>query len=57
MCGNLAAAVFATQIGVLAKANQWQTVFLYSCVSLFLVALCWLLVNAGVPMLSDEPKK
>jgi sugar phosphate permease len=57
MCGNLAAAVFATQIGVLAKANHWQTVFLYSCVSLFLVAICWLFVNAGIPMLDEEKRK
>jgi len=56
MCGNLAAAIFATRIGILAEANQWRTVFLYSCVSLFFVAVCWMFVNAGIPMLKEEAK-
>jgi nitrate/nitrite transporter NarK len=57
MCGNLAAAVFAIKIGVLAKANEWQTVFQYSCISLVLVAVCWIFVNAGMPMLNEEKRK
>jgi nitrate/nitrite transporter NarK len=57
MCGNLAAGVFATQIGIFAEANLWRNVFLYSCVSMLLVAVCWLFVNAGMPMLSEEKRK
>jgi sugar phosphate permease len=57
MCGNLAAAVFAIQIGAFAEQKEWQTVFVYSCVSLTLVAVCWLFVNAGMPMLNEEKRK
>ena len=54
MCGNLAAAVFATVIGSYAKEDQWSTVFTMSCISLALVVVCWAFVDAGVPMLKEE---
>ena len=45
MCGNLAAAGFATVIGGFAKAGQWTTVFTIASVALFITMTCWTFVN------------
>jgi MFS family permease len=46
MCGNFGAAFFSTYIGVLAKADRWNTVFLIASVAMLLYAAGWLLFDA-----------
>lgn len=50
MCGNLSAGFYAETIGALAKNDRWDTVFTYSAVAMLALAVCWMLVNASVPM-------
>jgi nitrate/nitrite transporter NarK len=55
MCGNLAAGVASWWFGYLAQGNNWPAVFLISAASFFLVAGCWLGIDASRPLLPDEP--
>jgi nitrate/nitrite transporter NarK len=54
MCGNLAAAVFAWVIGLLAEHDRWTSVFLISAVAMALNAACWLRFDASRPIWKDE---
>ncbi|MGQ0637439.1 MAG: MFS transporter [Planctomycetaceae bacterium] len=46
MCGNLGAAGFTWLIGFLADREEWNLVFIFAAISMALLALCWLCVDA-----------
>jgi sugar phosphate permease len=50
MCGNLGAALFGRQIGYLADADQWNTVFYISAGAMLLAACAWMLFDASRPV-------
>jgi ACS family glucarate transporter-like MFS transporter len=54
MCGNLGAAWFGYYIGVFAKADRWNTVFLISAAALFGMAFSWLFVDPTQPITREE---
>lgn len=55
MCGNLGAAWFGYRIGVLAKEDHWNLVFLISAAALFGMAFSWLFVDPTRPITREEP--
>lgn len=50
MCGNLGAAAFGWLIGWLAKAGNWNTVFLIAGIAMALYGAGWLLFDATRPV-------
>lgn len=54
MCGNLAAAIFPTVIGYLAKEKYWGAVFMISCAAFFCTWLCWVFFDSRVPIVPEE---
>jgi MFS transporter, ACS family, glucarate transporter len=54
MCGNLGAAGFGWYIGVLAKANRWNAVFLIAGLAMAVYASGWLLFDATRPVVREE---
>jgi MFS family permease len=54
MCGNLGAAGFGWLIGLLAKADRWNTVFLIAGLAMALYGTGWLFFDATRPVLRDD---
>jgi ACS family glucarate transporter-like MFS transporter len=54
MCGNLGAAGFGWYIGVLAKADEWNSVFLIAGLAMAVYASGWLLFDATRPVVREE---
>ena len=55
MFGNLGAAAFGWQIGALAKAENWNAVFLIASLGMALYGAGWLLFDATRPIAREEP--
>src|SRR5207249_1281825 len=53
MCGNLGAAGFGWYIGSLAKADNWNAVFLIAGIAMALYATGWLFFDATRPVLRE----
>ena len=54
MCGNLGAAGFGWYIGSLAKADNWNAVFLIAGISMALYATGWLFFDATRPVVREK---
>jgi ACS family glucarate transporter-like MFS transporter len=53
MCGNFGAAFFSYYIGVLAKADRWNTVFFIASLAMAVYAGGWLLFDARRPVVRE----